>query len=257
MDNNQKVMEVFSFKDTLGSLKYPEDDKFQILKRKIKFFIGSQCDNNSFYINELDNISVCMDYFQEINPSSWESGIAILDDFLDSLLDFLAQTTNADKPIKQEASPNRQNVFIVHGRDEGMKEAVARLVENQGLDPIILHEKPDTSLTIIEKLEKYIENCSFAIVVISPEDVGSLKVDADKDLKNRARQNVIFELGWLIGFLGRKNVLLLYKETPNFEFPSDLQGVLYKKFNSIDWKYEVIKEMKNAGWKVTLERIKG
>ena len=85
-------------------------------------------------------------------------------------------------------------MFIVHGRDDEAKVKVARFVEKLGIEATILHEKPSSSLTIIEKIEKYSDKVGFAIVLLTPDDIGALKHNVDDESNPRARQNVVFEL---------------------------------------------------------------
>lgn len=94
---------------------------------------------------------------------------------------------------KQEKSDS-EKVFLVHGHDNELKETVARFLEKIGLIPIILHEQASKGQTIIEKFEEH-SNVSYAIVLMTPDDVGNLKSNKGK-LNQRARQNVIFELGY-------------------------------------------------------------
>ena len=137
-------------------------------------------------------------------------------------------------------------VFIVHGRDLDAAEVIARAVEKLGLEAVILHEKPDEGKTIIEKLEARAKNASFAIVLLTPDDVGNLKDKADLGSNPRARQNVIFELGYFIGKLGRKRVRSIYKG--EVESPSDIDGILYVKMDkSGAWRQKLTQEMKSAG----------
>ena len=89
----------------------------------------------------------------------------------------------------------RKKCSIVHGHDEATKSAVARFVERLDLEAVVLAEQPSEGLTIIEKFEKYATSADFAIVLMTPDDVGA-SVQKKNDLKLRARQNVIFELGY-------------------------------------------------------------
>ena len=138
-----------------------------------------------------------------------------------------------------------QKVFIVHGHDEGAKEAVARFVERLALDAVILDEQPSEGLTIIEKFEKHARSADFAIVLITPDDVGA-PIQEQNALKLRARQNVIFELGYFFHALGRRSVCALYKE--GVELPSDIYGVVYVRMDEFDaWQLTLAREMKQAG----------
>lgn len=139
-------------------------------------------------------------------------------------------------------------IFIVHGHDDEAKMELEHFVSEIGLTPIILHRKPDEGLTIIEKFEKH-SNVGFALILITPDD--EVKDSVGKIIK-RARQNVIFEMGFFVGKLGRGRVCCLMKE--DVEIPSDISGVIYKPFKSkIDEvKYALITELKAAGYKLNI-----
>jgi predicted nucleotide-binding protein len=137
-----------------------------------------------------------------------------------------------------------KDIFIVHGHDEAAKHEVARFIEQLGLRAIILHEKPDEDKTIIEKAEHH-SNVGFAVVLLTPDDVGHPK-NRPSEASPRALQNVVFELGYFIGKLGRSRVYALRKS--GFEIPTDYSGVLYKPMDDAGaWKYDLAKEIKHAG----------
>ena len=149
----------------------------------------------------------------------------------------------------QKISTNK--VFIVHGRDNALKNDIERFLNEVGLQPIVLHRQPDEGLTIIEKFEKH-SDVTFALILLTPDDVGCLSTQLEKavEVKSfelRARQNVVFEFGYFIGKLGRSRVCCVYKE--GVTLPSDLSGLLYKKvLDDVDEiAYGLIREMKNAG----------
>ena len=103
--------------------------------------------------------------------------------------------------------------------------------------------------SIIEKSEDC-SNVGFAIVLLAPDNIG-VPLDKSAEEKLRARQNVIFELGYFVGKLGRARVCVLYKE--GVEISSDVQGVLYVPMDSGGgWRLSLANEMKQAGIKVDL-----
>ncbi len=118
------------------------------------------------------------------------------------------------------------------------------------LEPIILHEKLNSGKTIIEKFEHESSDVSFAIVLLTPDDIGGSKNYSKEDLKPRARQNVILELGFFMGKLGRNRVCSIY--WPNVEIPSDYHGVLYIRYSddAQKWKPQLKRELKKAGLKI-------
>jgi len=145
-----------------------------------------------------------------------------------------------------------KEVFIVHGHNEDKKDSVARYIEQLGLKTIILHEQPNEGRTIIEKFEDY-SDVSFAIVLLTADDLGCDKELFDKkDFKSRARQNVIFELGFFVGKLGRKKVCALYEE--GVDIPSDYKGVIYIPFKG-NWKVSVARELKASGINIKVGNI--
>lgn len=154
--------------------------------------------------------------------------------------------------IKNDSVIDYNKVFIVHGHDEQIKESVARFIEKLGLEAIILHEQPNGGKTIIEKFEKY-SDVSFAIVLLTPDDFGGSKLKP-KIINDRARQNVIFELGFFIGKYGRHRVCALLKD--KIEYPSDYSGVIYISVDSSSaWKLQLAKEMKQAGLEIDLNKV--
>ncbi|WP_338754862.1 nucleotide-binding protein [Bacillus sp. FJAT-52991] len=160
------------------------------------------------------------------------------------------EDTTAQHKLPSKINTNK--VFIVHGHDNEAKETVARFIEKIGLEAIILHEQASAGRTIIEKIEAHSE-VDFAIVLLTPDDVGAAK-DKKDNLQPRARQNVILELGYFMAKLGRGKVAALHKG--NTDIPSDYQGVLYTPLDTSGaWKYFLAKEMQAAGINVDMNKI--
>jgi hypothetical protein len=144
---------------------------------------------------------------------------------------------------------NKRKVFIVHGRDNEAKQEVARFIESIGLQAIILHEQASTGMTIIEKIERYSGDADFALVLYTPCDLGRGVHETKVPARSRARQNVVFEHGYLMAKLGRENVCALVKG--EIETPNDISGVVYVGFDvQGSWKTEVAKELKACGYDV-------
>lgn len=146
-----------------------------------------------------------------------------------------------------------QKIFLVHGHDDEVRKNVARFLrERLGLEVVILHERPNRGRTIIEKVEAN-SDVSFAVVILTPDDVGATRKNK-KRLQKRARQNVILELGYFIGKLGRERVTALYVK--DVELPSDFDGVLYIAYDSPgEWRGKLAKEIDAAGIEVDLAKF--
>ena len=137
-----------------------------------------------------------------------------------------------------------------------MQQSVARVIEILGLKPIILPEQPNKGNTIIEKFQACAKNVSYAIVLLSPDDFAYPEGEME-NVKARARQNVILELGYFVGKLGRPRVFTLYKENKDFEMPSDLHGVVYIKYDDANghWRFALVKELNACGYKVDANKL--
>lgn len=160
----------------------------------------------------------------------------------------LGEPSAATTPAPAVSSPPvsmRRQVFIVHGHNEVAKLEMAAAVREMGCDPIILHEQVSGGLTVIEKIEKY-SNVGFAVVLYTPCDIGGKKA-VEMTLSPRARQNVVFEHGYLIGKLGRSHVMAFVEG--RIETPTDISGILYIELDQgFAWKAELRKEMEAIGY---------
>lgn len=153
-----------------------------------------------------------------------------------------------DNEATQDNSISKSKVFVVHGHDEALKQEVARIVEKQGLEAIILSEQANRGKTIIEKFEEH-SDVGAAICLFTGDDHGKAKDETSENL--RARQNVVFEAGYFMGKLGRENVVLI--ANPDIEIPSDLKGVVYT--NEKSWQIDVLKELKAIGYAIDLNKL--
>ena len=87
---------------------------------------------------------------------------------------------------------------------------------------------------------------------MTDDDLGKAKNEENSN--PRARQNVILEMGYFIGRLGRGRVCPLYNN--GVELPSDLYGLLYTEIDSTEhWKIKIAKELKAAGYDIDVNKI--
>ncbi len=143
------------------------------------------------------------------------------------------------------------DIFIVHGHNNETKQTVARTIEKLGLKAIILHEMKNKGRTIIEKLEEESANAGFAVILMTADDFGRAKTEEHE--QPRARQNVIIEMGYFIGKLGRERVMTLLEE--GIDKPGDTDGIVYTPIDSAGaWKFELISELQGAGFNVDAKR---
>ncbi|MCM1226194.1 MAG: nucleotide-binding protein [Clostridium sp.] len=147
-------------------------------------------------------------------------------------------------------------VFVVYGHDHNARTQLEALLRRWDLEPLILDQLVSSGQTIIEKLEEYISQVNFAIVLATPDDIGYAKNDEDNK-KYRVRQNVILELGMLLAKIGRKKVAILLSQAENMESPSDIQGLLYMPFknNIEEAKLSLAKEMQNNGYNLDIQKL--
>lgn len=150
----------------------------------------------------------------------------------------------------KDALPVQNSIFIVHGHDEACRLTVARYLEALQLTPVILHEQVNMGKTIIEKFETFASRAGYAIVLATPDDYG-YPVGKEEEKRARARQNVVLELGYFVGALGREKTILLVKG--DVELPSDLMGVLECRMDQTDgWKMTLARELSAAGFQIDM-----
>ena len=253
MDNIELFQKV---KHEFEELTYDNHNKLDRLNRQLTMLIKNIHGSNSSYLDELMNISyisISLDSSRDEDINCWESGKNSAINLIDTIIEEL-ELFPKEVHIESinDRSINRSKVFIIHGHDDGAKNEVARFVEKLGLEAVILHEQVNSGDTIIEKLEKYTD-VGFAIVLYTSCDIGGVKTETDK-LKPRARQNVVFEHGLLIGKIGRANVIALLKE--EVEIPNDVSGVVYETMDSKGaWKFQLAREIKSSGYDIDMNKV--
>jgi predicted nucleotide-binding protein len=238
------------------------DSNLDLVIKRTEMMIRKLFGDDSHYVKTLKSIRYnpimyTLDSSDSVFRRSFNSGKQELINLLNVIKEdvSLEITMNPITTSKEDKKPIASNIFIVHGQNEEMKLSVARTIEKLGLNPIILHEQPNKGRTIIEK---FTENSDvlYAIVILSADDIAYLRTDPPKKAKFRARQNVVFELGFFIGKLGREKVLALHQVVDKFEIPSDYSGVIFVPYDDKGtWKFELTKELKAVGINVDANKI--
>lgn len=153
-------------------------------------------------------------------------------------------------PAEAKEKVRSRRIFLVHGHDDAARETVARFLSGAGFEPIILHEQPNQGRTVIEKVEAC-SDVGFAVVLLTPDDTGN---EVDGSPRPRARQNVVLELGYFIGCLGRDRVCALKKG--DLEIPSDFGGVVYETFDAGNgWKLALARELEAAEYDIDWNKV--
>ena len=168
-------------------------------------------------------------------------GLKIAKELLTDYLDDIEDKSISSAPVVQH---NYTKLFIVHGHDGELKESVARIIEKQGIEAIILSEKANQGKTIIEKIEKY-SDVGGAICLFTADDIGKEKNEPGE--QPRVRQNVVLETGYFMGKLGRDRVIMHTDD--GVELPSDLSGMVYTRSKN-DWQIELLRELKAMGFSI-------
>lgn len=166
-------------------------------------------------------------------------------------------STSAYQEALRGAKSAIPNIFIVHGHDLLLLKEIVSVLDRLCLNPIVLKNLDNRGRTIIEKFEEEVEKCDYVIVLLTGDDEARSSRAQNKTdgWKNRARQNVIFELGFFVGRLGRSKVAVVSKEH-EIEIPSDIGGLAtIVAQDSGDWKRKLANELIGAGMNVDLRRL--
>lgn len=155
-------------------------------------------------------------------------------------------------PATDASPPHR--VFIVYGHDSQAREELELILRRLRLEPIVLQNIPAGGDTIIEKLET-LTGADFACVLLTPDDQGHRYGQSD-EIRPRARQNVVLELGMVLAKLGRKQVAVLVKGD-ELERPSDIEGLIYLHFRERvdETKNHLAANLQKAGFPIQVEDL--
>ena len=251
MNLQNKLIKLYNEIDELKNKSSSKDSDFKAWRTDVQLCLSSLYGEKSIQLKNFNNrlfspiVSVTGTdlhgpYVQDLETTKKE--------FERYIGDFEDENSNAN--VEKNGLLNNK-VFVVHGHDGELKEKVARRLEQQDIEAIILSEQVNRGRTIIEKIEAY-SDVHVAIALFTQDDIGAAKEEKENQ-KYRARQNVVFEAGYFMGYLGRENVILIADE--NVEIPGDLSGMVYTTKDN--WELEMLKELNAAGMKIDMNKLLG
>lgn len=234
----------------------------EAIERTLTKIFGAHTLEYKRYIDAKDIDRAPMFFGQQISISELRAGYrkgilrsistleGIISGFNEEIEHAIAPTAPVVTALEQQAIVRSRSVFVVHGHDDGAREAVARFVEKIGFQAIILHEQANRGRTIIEKVEAH-GDVGFAVILLTPDDEGCKKGGTPQP---RARQNVLLELGYFIGRLGRENVCAIANGT--MELPTDFAGVVWETLDAQGgWKSALGRELEAAGFDIDWNKV--
>lgn len=223
----------------------------QVVQEILKTYYGNKDDVNCQRFNQTIVTTKSGFNLKEELSEEYQRAIAVLEGILEGL-ELLGEERNHSEKDEMQGEVSK-NIFVVHGHDETKRVEIEAFIRSIEYEPIVLFKEPNKGKTIIEKIEDHANDVCYAIVLYTPCDLGH-----DKDVegeKPRARQNVVFEHGYMCAKLGRDHVSALYAE--NVELPGDMSGVIYTEYDVAGlWKYSIAKEMIAVGLPVDMNRIR-
>lgn len=254
-------------KKQVENLPHRDNTKLDAIRQRTHMLIDKVFGTNSKYHSSVKTISfrpgmVVSTIGGPVNSGpydrAWKSGQETYLNLVNTMIEDInlsIEMSNVESKEEHNEDFNSDKIFIVHGHNEEMKQSIARVIEKLDLKPIILHEQANKGRTIIQKFIDH-SDVGFAIVLMSADDIGYSKKEDVKDARQRARQNVILELGFFLGKLGVERVIAIFEQAEDFEIPSDYDGVIFIPYDKEGrWKFDIIKELKSLDYNVDANKI--
>ena len=254
MSDYEKLKKIIDEIDILISNNVTDSDvAFQTWKTKAERFLISKYGKNSYEYETFSTTHFSLILCFADTPNSefiiaCKKGLETTKAVFLTYLEEMEEENSTEPKTVSKANFSYSKIFIVHGHDGELKHSVARVIEKQNIEAIILSEKENKGRTIIEKFEDY-SDVSGAICLFTADDLGKSKKDVTENA--RARQNVVLETGYFMGKLGRDRVVILADK--GIEMPSDLSGVVYT--NTSDWQINLLKELKAMGYAIDFNKL--
>lgn len=243
--------EFLRLKDAFTTLPIGDDGNLKRLRNELVTVVQMAFTEKSHaqrYVSQINKtdfhpVAFVMGEYHLALPDAWRDGQRNMIGLIESMEHHLSLVPSA---VSTGQEVSRDSLFIVHGHDTPMLHEIEAFVRRIGLQPVILMEEPSQGRTVIEKIEHY-GNVPFAIVLLSPDDIGRAFADPPENEKRRARQNAILELGYFMGKLDRENVCVIVdgELASQTEYPSDMAGVVTIPYRpGGDWKTRLTRELR-------------
>jgi predicted nucleotide-binding protein len=150
-----------------------------------------------------------------------------------------------------------RQVFLAHGRDQKWMQAVANLLERAGPHAVtVLNERQDDRKTLAEQFGEQVAGSQYAVVLLTADDVGAPRLHSEEEpyYSPRARQGVVFEMGFLVAALSPSCVCVLYED--GVELPCDLDGIAYVRLDFAGtWQSKLLLHLRKAGFDYDLNKL--
>jgi predicted nucleotide-binding protein len=242
--------------EELEALPHRDEQRLDALRQRGVMVLRNIYGPGSRYVTQLMGVGFKPNYLvmkSGAHDKWWNEGVSRMRNLLNTMLAEI--DTFPQKVVEANGTPRPtaltlEKIFVAHGHDIEMLSAIESFILKLGLKPVILRNQPSRGRTIVEKIEDYSE-VSSAVVLLSPDDNAYPRGTSSSDAKLRARQNVIFELGFFIGKLGRHNVIAVHRTDERFEMPTDYEGVIFTPYDEGGgWKLALAKELQAIGFEL-------
>jgi hypothetical protein len=141
--------------------------------------------------------------------------------------------------VKRAMAASGHKIFLAYANDIGMKSEVTTFLSRVGLSTVVLKDSAESNASLIDELEKH-DNVHYAIVMLNPDASG-------------ISENTVYELGLIVGRLGRNRVCGLVKEY--IGILANYSGISYVPLDPAGaWKFLLIKQLKDAGFDIDANR---
>jgi predicted nucleotide-binding protein len=241
--------------EELEALPHRDEQRLDALRQRGAMVLRNIYGPGSRYVTQFIGVSFKPNYLvmkSGAHDRWWNEGVSRMRNLLSTMLaeiDTFPQKVIEPKETPGPTALTLEKIFVVHGHDNEMLSALESFIMKLGLKPVILRNQPSRGRTIVEKIEDY-SDVSSAVVLLSPDDSAYPRGASSSDAKFRARQNVIFELGFFIGKLGRHNVIAVHRTDEHFEMPTDYEGVIFTPYDDGGgWKLALAKELQAIGFR--------